>query len=253
MPWSKDSPPAVAKNWSEEEQDKCIAAANSVLLDGGSDEEAIFACINAAGKSKTMAKIRSSEDGRVIYFEDAVLAVAEVNKNLDDISVNNLEELAASIPLQPLDEEHMAQRVVGMFTGGKVIDKEFLTDGCVFASRFPEIAQGILNKSKKLSLSADAETVICGTCGEEFTVMNQTRCSHLSASIQTRRENGWTKRYKGLTSDGGAVTDNPAGTGTEFNKIRLVASIETQFDTEDLMMLNKLDELLKRYGMGIRR
>lgn len=44
--------PAVAKNWTEAEQKTCIAAANSVLERGGSEGEAIFACIHAAGRSK---------------------------------------------------------------------------------------------------------------------------------------------------------------------------------------------------------
>src|SRR3990172_8976046 len=52
MPWTKDNPPSVAKNWTDSEKEKCVAAANAVLEDGGSDEDAVFACISAAGKSK---------------------------------------------------------------------------------------------------------------------------------------------------------------------------------------------------------
>lgn len=52
MPWTKSNPPSVAKNWTDTEKEKCVAAANGALQDGGSDEEAIFACIHAAGKSK---------------------------------------------------------------------------------------------------------------------------------------------------------------------------------------------------------
>ncbi len=56
MPYSMDNPPKVAMNWTKEEQEKCIAAANAVLARGGEDAErqAIFACIRAAGKSKQM-------------------------------------------------------------------------------------------------------------------------------------------------------------------------------------------------------
>jgi len=53
MPWDKDNPPDVAKNWTDEEQEKCIAAANGVLEDGGDDEQAIQACIHAAGKGES--------------------------------------------------------------------------------------------------------------------------------------------------------------------------------------------------------
>lgn len=52
MPWTVKSPPSVAKNWTEEEKEKCVKAANAVLRDGGNDEQAIYACISAAGKSK---------------------------------------------------------------------------------------------------------------------------------------------------------------------------------------------------------
>lgn len=53
MPYSfPDKIPTVAKNWSEAEQKKCVAAANAVLNDDGSEQDAIFACIRAAGKTK---------------------------------------------------------------------------------------------------------------------------------------------------------------------------------------------------------
>lgn len=52
MPYSADNVPKPAKNWSKAAQKKCIAAANAVLRDGGSEQDAIFACIHAAGKTK---------------------------------------------------------------------------------------------------------------------------------------------------------------------------------------------------------
>jgi len=54
MPYSKDNIPAVAKSWTEDEQHKCIIAANAVLEESDDEEQAIFACIHAAGKSKEM-------------------------------------------------------------------------------------------------------------------------------------------------------------------------------------------------------
>lgn len=67
MPWSVDNPPAVAQNWTDAEKRKCIEAANAVLQDGGSDEDAIFACIHAAGKSAELvgakAIMKSESDG----------------------------------------------------------------------------------------------------------------------------------------------------------------------------------------------
>ncbi len=53
MPWKyPDNVPSVAKNWTPTEQKACVIAGNAVLGQGGSDKEAIFACIHAAGKGK---------------------------------------------------------------------------------------------------------------------------------------------------------------------------------------------------------
>lgn len=52
MPWTVSDPPSVAKNWTEAEKEKCVSAANAVLEEGGSEEDAIYACIHSAGKSE---------------------------------------------------------------------------------------------------------------------------------------------------------------------------------------------------------
>lgn len=52
MPWTDDNPPAVAKNWTPDEIHRCVRAANATLARGKSDQDAVFACIHAAGKSK---------------------------------------------------------------------------------------------------------------------------------------------------------------------------------------------------------
>lgn len=51
MPWTYDDPPGVALNWDEDEVRACVDAANAVLAEGGTDEDAIYACIAAAGKA----------------------------------------------------------------------------------------------------------------------------------------------------------------------------------------------------------
>lgn len=53
MPYSYPrNVPRVSKNWDAGQQKKCTAAANAVLRGGGSEREAIYACIHAAGKGK---------------------------------------------------------------------------------------------------------------------------------------------------------------------------------------------------------
>ncbi len=61
MPWTMENPPDVAKNWTDEEKEKCVKAANAVLENGGTDEAAIFACIHAAGKSEEKMSEKKSK------------------------------------------------------------------------------------------------------------------------------------------------------------------------------------------------
>ncbi len=70
MPWTTQDPPSAAKNWTTEQRRKCVAAANAVLEEGGSEQEAIYACIHAAGKGKRMkdaiARVIEKISGRAI-------------------------------------------------------------------------------------------------------------------------------------------------------------------------------------------
>lgn len=57
MPYSyPNRVPAVAQHWTESEKKRCARAAQAVLSRGGSEEDAIFACIHAAGRSHHKAK-----------------------------------------------------------------------------------------------------------------------------------------------------------------------------------------------------
>jgi len=73
MPWTVDSPPNCAKNWTTSEKERCVAAANSVLAEGGKDAEAnaIFACIRAAGKSVRKYN-KNLVDLEKIYFVNGI-------------------------------------------------------------------------------------------------------------------------------------------------------------------------------------
>ena len=87
MPWSLTNPPSVAQNWTEEEQRKCVDAANAVIKDSrwtsANEEEkkdierdAIFACIHAAGKGK--------EKDMKELNADEIIELAEQHPDLDD-------------------------------------------------------------------------------------------------------------------------------------------------------------------------
>jgi hypothetical protein len=69
MPWTVSSPPRVAKNWSDAEKRRCVAAANRALRAGKSDEKAIFACIGAAGRSRRKERQGTSTESVSMYDE----------------------------------------------------------------------------------------------------------------------------------------------------------------------------------------
>lgn len=77
MPWSKDNLPKVATHWSSEEQAKCVKAANAVMEESKDEEQAVMACIVAAGKSK-IAKQRASALGKFSALESAVLMLNDL-------------------------------------------------------------------------------------------------------------------------------------------------------------------------------
>ena len=85
MPWTKEAPPAVAKNWSDAEKAKCVAAGNAALRAGEDEEAAIFACIAAAGKSKM---------GRDDGFDVEVFAVGKWNGK--DFSADDLHDIVTN-------------------------------------------------------------------------------------------------------------------------------------------------------------
>lgn len=67
MPWTVENPPSVAKNWNLSEKRRCVKAANSTLARTGKEEDAVFACIAAAGKSKqSREEFNRSLDSREI-------------------------------------------------------------------------------------------------------------------------------------------------------------------------------------------
>ena len=76
MPWTVDNPPNVAKNWSDSRKKKCVSAANAVLKDGGTDEEAIFACIHASERSRMNEIVRKAVD-KVLGRSDRGLTLNE--------------------------------------------------------------------------------------------------------------------------------------------------------------------------------
>jgi len=89
MPYTVDNPPRPAKNWTEAEKKKCVAAANAVLSDDGSEEDAIFACIRAAG--------RTENPGGKKMFEKVISAFNDLDTWLFKDEPSTKESLDAQI------------------------------------------------------------------------------------------------------------------------------------------------------------
>ncbi len=81
MPWTKQAPPKCAINWSDAEKAKCVAAANAVLREGGSEQDAIYACIRNSGRSTKKSAANLSKtyliDGKPVTLNELVRAYVE--------------------------------------------------------------------------------------------------------------------------------------------------------------------------------
>jgi hypothetical protein len=139
------------------------------------------------------------------------------------LDLAGLNELAATLPLMAVDDEHHTRAVVGFITNPRTERDALLIDGLIYARRFPEIARGIADGTLKLSVEAFAAQAKCSTCQTVF-ASEDTYCEHL----QARHTNGTTRWLTGLKGVGAGVTANPAGTSTHFdtNAVTFLASLD---------------------------
>lgn len=161
-------------------------------------------------------------EGEILKFSDAILARAEVNKNADGIDASGLSELAQTLPLMPLDDEHVSDKVIGFFTGAAVRGDALYTTGIIYAQRFPEITQDIVAGRKHLSVEAYGAQARCSVCNEVF-ASPRDYCTHLAG----RPSNGAVRWLSGLRAIGGGAVRRNAGTDTTFdrNGFTLLASL----------------------------
>lgn len=101
MPWSKKNIPRPAKNWSPAAQSVCIRVANGVLKNGGSDTDAIRACIGAVKRShpgtikapKRDWKGRKHDDVSALAFTAGFYAIPKIELEEDAKNVSTLQVL----------------------------------------------------------------------------------------------------------------------------------------------------------------
>ena len=139
MPYSyPDKVPAVAKNWTAEEQKKCTVAAGAALAKGASEQDAIFACIGAAGKSEKSNEMTvsflvptedSAENGTLIFPIGAFYRGGKKREfTIEDANtmVHNFKtKVLGPDRLPPVNREH--KREAGKI--GNIVDLWVSTDG----------------------------------------------------------------------------------------------------------------------------
>lgn len=200
---------AIGASLEEAEAMLSLKASRGLALEPVTDEE-VHALLGADTPVQA---------GEIMKFRNAVLCRAEINRNNDGITSDGIVELATSLPLMPIDVEHRQDRVIGMFTAaraepwvrddGQVVENGALvTDGIIYARRFPEYAEAIVNGDMKLSVECVGKKAVCGKCGTAFASASE-YCDHVLKREATR----W---LFDLSARGGAITDHPAGTDTVF-------------------------------------
>jgi len=129
----------------------------------------------------------------------------------------------------PLTNEHDGE-IVGLFTAASVAaapdqpdSMMLLTEGVMYARRFPEVADDIRSGAKRLSVEAFADTAVCSVCGGEFLNARE-YCEHL----KNRHSSGASRQFKSMRAVGGGVVQRPAGSMAGFDKqqVYMVASHE---------------------------
>ena len=188
--------------------------------------------------------VAQEEDGEVLRFTNAILVVAETNRNRDTITEEGISEICASLPGRPIDWDHEFTKNVGVFTGARAVKLEETwaasVDGIIWADRFPEAADGVRKGTLHLSIEARADTAQCSICDGVFGEVVE-YCQHLLNKIQS----GANRILKGLKAVGGALTPKPAGTGTTFDqsKVYFVANHQEE-EVIDILDEAQYDEIM---------
>lgn len=164
------------------------------------------------------------DNPRFLKFRDAVLARAETNKNLDNVNEVGIEELANTIAGTAIDIDHDPAKNVGFYTAGRAENNELRVDGVLWLDRCEALGvdpKEIVEGKYGLSIEAEAQTAKCSICDTTHTNFTS-YCNHL----RNKMRYGATRFLSQLKAVGGALTKKPAGSGTGFSTMMLVASHE---------------------------
>ena len=189
----------------------CISAikgnASLLHLEAATEEE-VLALQASLAESSVQASIPTN---RILKFEGACLARAEINRNNDGITDEGINQLASTIRLMPLTEEH-DKEPRGIFTRGYTDEEstECLVDGFIWEGHFPTFADEVRSGQRQLSMDAEAKLAVCSICGAAFTNSLE-YCEHVR-----HRAAGAVRWLYDLTAVAGGAVRHPAGNGTVF-------------------------------------
>ena len=169
--------------------------------------------------------VRAYSPKHILRFDEAVLARVEVNKNRDEISAENLAELAATLPLQWIDSGHDTKKRQGFYIDARVQDLALLTSGIIWTDDDPEIPRKLATGELQFSMEATAESARCTVCSKTFEREEQ-YCDHLDP-LENRGSFNANRQLFGMVATGGAMTPRPAGTDTRADpsKLQMIAHV----------------------------
>lgn len=259
-----------------EAMDRCV---ESVMeKDGVSKDKAIAICHNSivGAESNLDFTVREPNDqdlhyvsaqavpGEILVFENARLARDERNANGDFISVDNLHELAASMPLMPMMDGHpgpVGSRMVGVYTKASVADlgdghHYLLASGFLYPRREPEITAEIIDGRRKQSIEAVSELVTCSKCGREYASSSQ-YCEHLRPiTMGMALSDGVSRSHRHMRARGAAAVHNPAGGNTGFGDSRFIVIAgeleESDMNAQEVARLEEQVNTLQASNDGLR-
>jgi len=171
--------------------------------------------------------IQATEDGDLFRFRNAILAVAETNKNRDHISNDNIKELASTLAGRAVDIDHDERANAGVITSARPVkvngSSAVAIDGLLWRDRYPEQIDGVRSGTHHLSVEANADMATCSVCNGQFKSADL-YCAHL----KKRNSSGAIRGFINLKGKGAGITEHPAGNGTQFDKeqIYVLAHVE---------------------------
>jgi hypothetical protein len=249
MPWAYPTNiPRVAKKWTPAEQRKCIKAGNAVLSGGGSEQDAIFACIRAAGKTKNpggRGKSHMPDADRMVDLFAATRVLAGEEVCLVPVMPNGFHRGGVKKP--PITEEDCAALVRNFENRGR---SGFYQE-TIPLNREHDNVEGKIGSIKTLTLKNDGVYALFDLTPKGRQVLEEDSFDYLSPEIRWQTIDVVTGEKIGPTLAGAAVTNYPFfGGRTAMFSEAAYDKLKTDFPVESRMMAGMagLIERLDRFG-----